>query len=158
MQKIKRVLAALLVVMTILSCNVTGFAAKVPTATLTYQSAKTVKRGKTVLLNYKVKCGSYKKKGSKYHALFVAEAYYQKVVSGSMVWRWGPWLFTGTDTMKTGWAVPKKYSNGSTFKTGKYVIAYGCHYSSKGCAVGQTLTASQNWKWNSYKTTTLKVK
>ena len=32
---------------------------------------------------------------------------------------------------------------------GKYVIAYGCHYSSKGCAVGQTLTASQNWKWNS---------
>ena len=65
MQRIRRILAVILVAMTVLSCNVTGFAAvnnstSKPTITVT-KKVSSVKRGKKAVVKFRLSSGSFYK-------------------------------------------------------------------------------------------------
>ena len=67
MQRVKRILAAILVAMTILGCNVTGFAATKPTVKcISYP--KVVKREKVAKFKFRLNVGSYSYKKNYYRA------------------------------------------------------------------------------------------
>ena len=83
MLRIKRIMAAFLVALTLLSCNVTGFAAKNPQMSKTaYASSWKVKRGSSIKVRFVVNSNSYTFKNGRYRTLLRSELYYNR--SGSL--------------------------------------------------------------------------
>ena len=122
MNRIRRILAALLVVLTVLSCNVTGFAATKPSAKLVSYT-KTVKRGKTAKFSFDVKTGSYTQTKNKWRSALDYRIYFKKTNAYATS---GTYFYSCDDSYNYEWKVPKKT------KKGEYVLAYRSIYSSKG--------------------------
>ena len=141
MQKMKRILAAMLVALTLLSCNVTGFAATKPTASLVSKSASTVKRGKKLKVTYRLNSGSYKKKNGVWRSRFTQLVDYKSI--GGTRYGVSDDVFTGNFNYIFTWKINK------SLPTGKYYLVYGTFYRKN---------ASASWTVNTAKSTTFKVK
>ena len=156
MQKIKRVIAALLVAMTILSCNVTGFAAAKPSVTLMSKSTVSVKRGKSTTVKFKANSGSYKKKGNKYRSVLWLGIYYKNFDASSYVNNTAyMYWFTGNYNINHKVKVNKKAD------TGKYYLVYDVVYDKKGATEDNLRSWNvdlNTWKVASYDYMTIKVK
>ena len=123
----------MLAMLMLLSVNIPAFAATKPTVQCTYQSASTIKRGKSVKFRFYLKSNSYKKTSAGWRSRVIFWCNY-KGVNGPQVAK-NDRVFTGnsyfTWTLKTS----KKQA------TGKYYVnwmvayrgsAYGTWYSTNG--------------------------
>lgn len=131
MTGVKRVLAMLLVFMTILSCNITGFAATKPTAKLTDYPA-TVTRGKqTQKFYFRLRAGSYAYKSNFYRAGIAAgwtkgmttaqsKTFITKTPKNNIVG-----FAKSCDDFRFTYMLPKD------MKTGKWKFVYAAFYRSK---------------------------
>ncbi len=145
MQKIKRAVAALLVALTLLSCNVTGFAAaRKPTMTVT-KKVSTITRGKKATVKFALKSGSYTRKkfyraawtlglvpASSSPASF-ASGFQKKNIHNT---------FTGKKnlTMDVGTGLPRSHP------TGKFYMVFFTHYRTRNTVKAWTLNkASIDW-------------
>ncbi len=123
MQRIKRILAVFLVAMTLLSCNVTGFAAKKPTvASKAYASSWTIKRGSSIKIRFVVNSNSYTYKNGRYRTVFYTELYYKNLKN--FVRNSG--RIAGVNGRKNVYVT---YSMSSRTATGTYLVANAafCH-------------------------------
>ena len=127
MTKVKRVLAMLLVMLTLMSCNITGFAATKPTMKcMSHPTA--IARGKTGKYVFKINVGSFTKK---------------KFCRTGWQLCWGKWSSAQAKTSIQ--KIQKKYINGIDSSTkfvlklkidksmakGKYIFVYAPFYRSK---------------------------
>ena len=150
MYKMKRILASILVAITILSCNVTGFAVTRPSVTYLKQSAATVKRGKKIKFYIALDSGSYKKKSGKWRAYHLFNINY-KSPTGPCIYAWGT-LFTGRTNSYYDWFQPSKST-----KTGKYYWRVGVFYHKTGVKSNSKVNLNK-WKLSDYDYTTFRIK
>ena len=156
MQKIKRILAAILVAMTVLSCNVTGFAATKPSVYLVSKSSVSVKRGKSTTVKFVVDSNSYKMKSNRYRAILWTGVYYKSISSSSYLKNTGyMYWFSGRYNINHKLNMKKKTA------TGKYYLLYELLYHKKGATNSSLKNGTVNlnkWKLASYNYVLVKVK
>ncbi len=128
MQKFKRFLAAILVAMTLLSCNVTGFALTKPSLSKTAAASPSwsVKRGGTIKFRFLVNSNNYPKKSGRYRSILASEVYNRN-------WNYlkGTRLVGGINGRHYLYA---NYRTASTLSTGTYYVVAGTWLNKKGIA------------------------